>query len=472
MGILDRPGRVSASARRAVTVRLGTRGAATVAAAFVVVVTAAGGLVFNQVAGGVGPTGETTYVTVNMEHMRYSESTIQVPAGNRLVIELHNVDEDMVHDLVLENGERSGPLAPGESTTMDVGVIDHDVPGWCSLSGHRQLGMTMEIVTGEDDESSDDTSPHAGPGHVRRDARSTGGEDAADDLDLMGRPGPDVEPYDAALPPLEPLARGEVRTMTLAISEEEREVAPGVSQKVWTFGDSAPGPVLHGEVGDTFEITMVNNGTEAHGIDFHAGSLAPDEVMRRIPPGESLVYRFTATRAGVWMYHCSSMPMSVHVANGMFGAVVIEPPDLPDVDRNYVLVQSEQFFGPQGGSADAEKVTAEQPDAVVFNGYASQYDHSPLPAKVGERVRTWVLDAGPTRATAFHVVGTQFDRVYLEGSYLLDGSSSGGSQALALGVSQGGFVEMTFPEPGHYPLVSHDMVDAERGAHGLFEVTR
>jgi len=193
--------------------------------------------------------------------------------------------------------------------------------------------------------------------------------------------------------------------------------------------------------------------------------------MRPIPPGKSLVYRFTATRAGIWMYHCSSMPMSVHIANGMFGAVVIEPPDLPKVDRSYVLVQSEQYLGPQGGSADPEKVRLEQPDAVSFNGYPNQYDHRPLPAQVGDRVRTWVLDAGPSRSSAFHVVGTQFDKVYFEGAYLLKGGG-GGSQALALAPSQGGFVEMTFPEPGHYPFVSHAMVDAERGAHGHFEVTK
>jgi nitrite reductase (NO-forming) len=289
-------------------------------------------------------------------------------------------------------------------------------------------------------------------------------------MDLMGEPADDFTPYDATLPPLEPLKDGEVRKATLTVSEQELEVAPGVRQRVWTFGGTAPGPVLHGQVGDTFEVTLVNDGTEAHGIDFHAGSNAPDEVMRPIPPGESLTYRFTATRAGIWMYHCSTMPMSVHIANGMFGAVVIEPPDLPPVDRSYVLVQSEHYFGPQGGSADPVKVAREQPDTVVFNGYPNQYDHSPLPAKVGERVRTWVLAAGPSRGTSFHVVGTQFDRVYFEGSYLLDGGS-GGSQSLGLAPAQGGFVEMTFPQPGHYPLVSHSMVDAERGAHGHFEVT-
>jgi nitrite reductase (NO-forming) len=400
-----------------------------------------------------------------MGHMRYSRPTIEVPAGNRLVISLRNDDEDMVHDLVLESGEKSGRLAPGESTRMDVGVVDHDIAGWCSVPGHRQMGMTLDVVaTGSD------------AGDASGDAAPTTAGDAADDLDLLADPGSGFRPYDASLPRLEQRRKGgqhrkgEVHRVSMSISEEEKEVAPGVRQKVWTFGGSAPGPVLHGAVGDTFVVTVTNKGSEAHGIDFHAGSLAPDRVMRPIPPGESLVYRFTATRAGIWMYLCSSMPMSVHIANGMFGAVVIEPPDLPKVDRSYVLVQSEQYYGPQGGSADPDKVAGEQPDTVVFNGYANQYDHRPLTARVGERVRVWVLDAGPSRGTAFHVVGTQFDTVYSEGSYLLD-HGDGGSQALALAPAQGGFVEMTFPEPGHYPFVSHVMVDAERGAHGLFAVT-
>ena len=119
-------------------------------------------------------------------------------------------------------------------------------------------------------------------------------------------------------------------------------------------------------------------------------------------------------------------------------------------------------------------VLAEEPDLVVFNGFANQYDHTPLTARVGERVRVWVLDAGPNRPTSFHVVGGQFDTTYAEGDYLLDrrDDGDGGAQTLSLGPAQGGFVELTFPEPGTYPFVSHVMVDAERGAHGTFEVTR
>jgi nitrite reductase (NO-forming) len=301
-------------------------------------------------------------------------------------------------------------------------------------------------------------------------AATTSGADATADLDFAATPGPAFLGRDASLPPV---AGGRVHRRTLHVTDTIREVAPGVSQEQWTYDGTAPGPVLHGQVGDVFEITVFNDGDVGHSIDFHAGELAPDGPMRTLGPGESLVYRFRATRAGIWMYHCSTMPMSAHIANGMFGAVVIEPRGLPRVDRSYVLVQSELYLGAQGGVADVRKIQAEKPDAVVFNGYVNQYDARPLAARTGERVRVWVLDAGPNRSTAFHVVGAQFDTVFSEGAYLLrpGGRASGGSQALALGPSQGGFVELSFPEPGRYPFVSHVMVDAERGAHGTFEVT-
>ena len=127
---------------------------------------------------------------------------------------------------------------------------------------------------------------------------------------------------------------------------------------------------------------------------------------------------------------------------------------------------------------DAPAVAADaQPDLMTFNGIAHQYDHRPLTARVGERVRIWVLDAGPNRPSSLHVVGGQLDTVYAEGGYLLRrgrdafGTRDGGSQALALQPAQGGFVELVLPEAGTYPVVTHVMADAERGAHALLRVT-
>jgi nitrite reductase (NO-forming) len=300
--------------------------------------------------------------------------------------------------------------------------------------------------------------------------------------DMGAMPDADAKLSGVIDPVLPALTSGKVHKLTLEAKEVPLEVAPGVWQRRWTFNGRAPGPTLHGRVGDVFEVTLTNSATIGHSIDFHAGALAPDRPMRTIQPGESLVYRFTATRAGVWMYHCSTMPMTAHIGAGMFGAVVIEPDGLAPVDHSYVLVQSETYLQTAAHDAasatevNADAVKAEQPTYVSFNGIANGYDSHPLTAAVGDRVRFWVLDAGPNRASSFHIVGAQFDTVYAEGAYLLRrgrdtfGTRDGGAQSLGLQAAQGGFVETVFGEAGRYAMVSHSMVDAERGAHGFVVV--
>ncbi|MFS8522252.1 MAG: multicopper oxidase domain-containing protein [Micromonosporaceae bacterium] len=409
----------------------------------------------------VPPTGHTTTVQVVAEGMRYHPDVITVPAGDRLVIELANRDQRR-HDLVLANGARTGTLGRGETVRLDAGVIGGTVEGWCSLPGHRQAGMTLTIVA--------EGAPGGEQGHDGHVPPSAGSPEGTGPVpvDPMADPGPGFQARDATAPaPPE----GRVHRLELRVQEVQREVAPGVRQTLWTYNGTVPGPVLRGRVGDVFEITLVNDGSVDHGIDFHASALAPDRPMRPIDPGERLTYRFTATRAGIWMYHCSTMPMLHHIGNGMYGAVIIDPPDLPAVDREYVLVQSELYLGPDGEPGDLSKMQREQPDAVVFNGYAGQYDHRPLAARVGERVRFWVLNAGPNRTSAFHVVGGLFDTVFKEGSFMLRPDDPGGAQVLDLAPASGGFVETVFTEAGHYPFLSHAMVDAERGARGVVEVS-
>ncbi len=426
---------------------------------------AASGIAVAAPAEGVVATGETTRVTVRVEGMRYDPAVIEVPVGDELIVEFENTGTD-VHDLTFANGVRSTRLAPGASETIEVGVIGADLAGWCSIAGHRQMGMELEVRAIGAPPASDDSATADGEHGAHAGHGATG--DAADDIDLHGTaPDDDFDAWPASLAPADAAT---VHRITLEVQETVQDVAPGVSQARWTFGGTAPGPVLRGKIGDRFEITLVNDGEIGHSIDFHAGALAPDEPMRTIQPGETLTYGFTATRAGIWMYHCSTMPMSMHIANGMYGAVIIDPPDLAPADREYVMVQGELYLGPQGGTADAEKIAAIAPDLVTFNGYADQYVHRPLAASVGERVRVWVLDAGPNVASSFHVVGGQFDTVYLEGAYTLRPDGAGGSQALGLQAAQGGFVELVFPEAGDYPFVTHRMSDAEKGARGVFHV--
>ncbi|WFF04635.1 multicopper oxidase domain-containing protein [Micromonospora sp. WMMD1076] len=412
-------------------------------------------------AAGVAATGRTTTVAVTADGMRFHPDRITVPAGDRLIIEFTNRDRRR-HDLVLATGARTPIVGGGGTARLDAGIIGGTAEGWCSLPGHRQAGMTLTVTT------TPGTGSAAATGHDHSVPAATPEPSAAAPrVDAMAEPGAGFTARDAAAPAT---PAGRLHRLDLRVQEVQRDVAPGIRQKLWTFNGTTPGPVLRGRVGDTFEITLINDGTLDHGVDFHAGALAPDEPMRPIDPGQRLTYRFTATKAGIWMYHCSTMPMLHHIGNGMYGAVIIDPPDLPPADREYVLVQSELYLGSDGEPGDLAKMQAERPDAVVFNGYVAQYAHRPLTARPGDRVRIWVLNAGPNRTTAFHIVGAHFDTLYREGRWQLRPDDSGAAQVLDLTPAAGGFVETVLTEPGHYPFVSHVMVDAERGARGTIHV--
>ena len=399
--------------------------------------------------------GPTQTVDVVLRGMRIQPATIDVPAGTQLVLRVTNQDS-MLHDLRFDTGERTPLLGTGQSAVLDLGTVTTQRNGWCDVAGHRAAGMTMAVHV------RDDSAPTSGPPASESSASAT-----APTLNMSGDPSPGWTPRDAALAPATP----GLHRLELHAVDAEVEVAPGRREHRWTFGGTAPGPTLRGRVGDTFEITLVNDTTMGHGIDFHAGALAPDAPMRTIAPGERLVYRFTAQRAGAWLYHCSTMPMSLHIANGMYGAVIIDPTGLAPVAREYVLVSAQLYLGPPGSDSQMRKLATDQPDGWMFNGMAAQYDHAPLTAHVGERVRIWVVNAGPSDNTAFHVVGGQFDTVYREGAWVLRPDGAGGAQVLDLGPAQGGFVELSFPEPGHYPFVDHDMRHGENGAHGLIVVS-
>ncbi|MFF0989881.1 multicopper oxidase domain-containing protein [Kocuria nitroreducens] len=441
-----------------------------------------------QGAGLVPATGRTTTVQVSAEEgMRFEPASVEVPVGDELVVELTNNDPTNVHDLVLASGFSSGRVAPGQTVTVDAGVIGGPVEGWCSIVGHRTMGMGFDVVAVGADGTAVDAAPSAAQevaGHTGMHA--VGSEPAADPavaVDLDAAPGDRFDTRSPALGPVDGAVEDgrRIHRVELDVEEITQEIAPGVQLQAWTYNGRYLGPTLHGQVGDLFEVTLVNGGSMGHSVDFHAGAIAPDGPMRTIAPGESLVYRFEATRSGIWLYHCSTAPMSTHLASGMFGAVVIDPPGLPAVDREYLLVQSETYLSPAEDTADGEanavvapeKVAQGVPSLTMFNGHATQYVHDPLTARTGERVRIWVLAAGPSKGVSFHVVGGQFDTVYKEGASLLSpsGTGQGGAQALDLAPSQGGFVELEFSEPGTYPFVNHSLAEAERGARGLIRVS-
>lgn len=419
------------------------------------------GLGSGQGSASAGGSGQVVNANITISGMSFVPSSVDVPAGATLRLTLKNTGTE-VHDLVLATGQTTGRLAVGESKTITVNNVREPIAGWCSVAGHRAMGMVFDVkVAGVSSNTS-----HSGHQH------SASSQSAQ--VDLNWQPPSYFKAHDARAP--RPQAPGTVHRHTLRVSEITAQVGAGVTQKRMTYNGGVPGPVLRGQVGDHFEITLVNDGTMSHSIDFHAGVLAPDKPMRSISPGQSLQYNFTATRSGIWLYHCSTAPMSVHLAAGMHGAVIIDPPGLSQVDHEFVLIQSEIYLGPEGGSTDEAKVAAKTPDLMAFNGMAFQYKYRPLQVTVGQRVRFWVMDAGPSLPCTFHVVGGQFDQVFYEGAWTLGGPDqigarwSGGSQALNLGPCQGGFVEFVPPQAGHYTFVTHAFADMEKGAVGVLQV--
>ncbi len=301
-------------------------------------------------------------------------------------------------------------------------------------------------------------------------AADSGGSHApqATAWDRNGEPSDAWEPRNARL---EPAPEGDLHEITIRASEIEKEVAPGVEQTVWTYDDLFPGPVFRGKVGDTFRFTLINDGNVGHSIDFHSSKVAPNDEMRTIERGDELIYEFEAKHAGVFMYHCGTDPVLQHTGMGQHGVMIIDPPDLPDVDHEFWLLQHEIYMGSMNEQYD--KMEAAAWDAVVFNGYPYQYVHAPLDGiEPDERVRIWLMNNGPSEQTSFHVIGTIFDTVYKEGSYRLhpDRDGPGGAQAIDLPASTGGFVEMTFDVPGVYKFVDHKFANLPKGAVGLMLV--
>jgi nitrite reductase (NO-forming) len=271
-------------------------------------------------------------------------------------------------------------------------------------------------------------------------------------------------------PSIAPAPTQTVHELEMTATETEVAIAPGVKQIMWTFNDRVPGPTLRGKVGDIFRITLRNNGALPHSIDFHSSKVAWNDEMRSIGPGESIVYEYEAKHAGIFMYHCGTAPALHHIGMGMYGTIVIDPPALPPVDREFVFVQSEIYEAPAGEVAAYEKMLAEDWDAVVFNGLVNQYRDRPIKVAAGERIRAWVMNDGPSENSSFHVVGTIFDTVFKEGAYLLQpGDTRGGAQALDMQPAQGGFVEFTLDEEGLYPIVTHKFANVPKGALGLFQ---
>jgi nitrite reductase (NO-forming) len=283
-----------------------------------------------------------------------------------------------------------------------------------------------------------------------------------------------AEAHPAADAALLPVPAGDLVKVQMTLKDMVVEVAPGVKYNTWAFdGHGAPGPVVHVREGQTVEMTLTNGGAIPHSIDFHAARIAPNVAFRDVAPGASFTFRFVAGDPGVFMYHCGTKPVLAHIANGMYGAIVVEPKaGLPPVDNEYVLVASEWYLNGDGiskpASLDMAKARRMEPDWTTFNGYANQYVTHPLTADPGDTTRFWVVAAGPTLDTNFHVVGTILDRAWVNQD--MKSPPQTGVQTVLVPAGGGAVFDVTIDDPGLYPFVSHAFAHVDLGQVGLLKV--
>jgi nitrite reductase (NO-forming) len=288
------------------------------------------------------------------------------------------------------------------------------------------------------------------------------------------------------------------------------EIAPGVKMRAWTFNGTVPGPVVRATEGDTVQVTLTNSDTgfrkacpnrltarakkrlnrrqirarnasrrrclrfnrrnmpTVHSIDFHAARIAPNLGFRSVLPGESHTFSFEVNTPGVYMYHCGTGPMLEHTGMGMYGMIIVDPIEGRVPAEEVMLVQSEFYGSVKNGwlNSSYEAMQTESPRYVAFNGRALKYAENPITVNAGEPVRIYMVDAGPSLFSAFHVVGTIFDQYQPDGN---PDFPQFNVSTQVLGPGGAGLFECVLPEPGNYPFVSHSLRDFDKGAVGIFK---
>jgi nitrite reductase (NO-forming) len=257
-----------------------------------------------------------------------------------------------------------------------------------------------------------------------------------------------------------------------------REIAPDVEYEFWTYGGDVPGNFIRIREGDLVELRLRNHETSSvsHNIDLHAvtGPGGGAEATWAAPGGEA-VFEWRALNPGLYVYHCAVPAVGQHIANGMYGLILVEPKEgLPPVDREYYVMQGDFYtegaHGERGFQPFSyEKAMAERPEYIVFNGAVGALSgERALHAEVGETVRLFVGNGGPNLASSFHMIGGIFANVYPEGGTTVNHDV----QTTLIPAGGSAIVELRVEVPGDYVLVDHAIFRAtDRGANGILRVT-
>ena len=402
-------------------------------------------------------------LSVTATEFAFDQPTLRVEPGQRVHLSLNNRGV-IEHNLHVDGAPAVLDANPGQTARAD---FTFDQPGtyefFCSIPGHKDAGMKGQLIVGEV------ASAHAK--HV---------------ADVAGLPAAAVQvqplPQGVARLPQPEVAAPIERTepATVSVSLETREVtallADGVPYRFWTFNGSVPGPMIRVRQGDIVQLTLKNApGTSlTHSINLHAvNGPGGGSVDTQVAPGHSSTIRFQALHPGVYVYHCMTPMVGQHVANGMYGMIVVEPPDgLPKVDREFYLMQGEFYVQREPGQQDVrafslENLLHEDPEYVVYNGgVGSLTGERALRARVGETVRFFYGVGGPNKDSAFHVVGGSFDRLHPEGAaeMLTD------VQTTLVPPGGAAMAELKLSAPGHYMIEDHHITRLEKGAMAHLEV--
>jgi len=337
-----------------------------------------------------------------------------------------------------------------------------------SACGPDESGQKARESTG----SNPPIPPQAGPGTAVRNPDSkldTGGHANIHQSTASPAKGQNVV-FHRFNPELPPVARNRTTRLQFTAQEVPIRISDDTVISAWTFEGDIPGPIVHVKQGDTVEFTLVNHGSIPHSMDFHAAQIDPKVAFRSADPGKPVSYTFKTRYPGVYMYHCGTSPVLMHIGSGMVGAVIVDPPSPLPAAKEFVLVESEYYLAAAVAGVmpfDYTKMLATLPDYVVFNGRPSQYMTAPIKVRVGDRVRFYVVNAGPTHPCNFHVVGEQFDTVYLGAPPYLP---LRGVQTFGVAPGGGMIFEMLADIPGEFVFVNHGFGHGQKGAIGILTV--
>ena len=395
----------------------------------------------------IGPKG-MTYVGVGNGIDGVDNPTLQVPVG--AVVQITLIDGDGAeHNIAVPDfGASSDHVLAKEASTVIVFRAEKagTFPYYCELPGHRQAGMEGKLTVG---------------------APTAAAPEAAD----ISR-----DPTDLPAP-IGARAPATVR-VDLTTVEVKGRLADGTAYNYWTFNGKVPGPMLRVRVGDTVDLHLKNDAAShmIHSVDLHA-VLGPGggAAVLQVPPGQEKSITFKAMMPGLYVYHCATPMVANHIANGMYGMILVEPENgLPKVDREFYVMQGEIYttgaFGKHGDQEfDVQKLLDERPEYFVLNGAVGALSkYHPMHSKVGETVRIYFGVGGPNFTSSFHVIGEIFDHVYELGGLV----SPPLQDIQTVSVAPGGAVVVDFKTlvPGRYMLVDHALSRMERGLMGFIMV--